>query len=324
MNQYTPQNFAQMLADPVRVPAFINALKELITPDTVVLDLGAGTGGFTLLACSLGAKKVIAVEPNEAILIAKELIKENRFEDRVEFYQEKIENLNLLPVDLIIADLRGKLPFYQQNLPIMQLAKSKFLKATGALLPSKDKIYLALCSDADLYQKKIHPLAKQSIKFSTKSYEKYLTNSFYPTNFKAKQLASKAEIWCSLDYNQIKDYSYSASVTFSTLKQKLFGFYAWFDCELTPNVSYSCGADSEALVYGSVFFPFEQEIELKDNQVLEIELSARYIDEDYIWRWKTYLVDLASNSKKILFDQSTFYGVIFSKNLLDQKISPEI
>ncbi len=320
MNTYSPRHFSQMLADPVRVPAYAKALAEIITPETIVLDLGAGTGGFTLLACSLGAKKVIAVEPNPAIQIARELVKENKFEDRVEFYEEKIENLNFSQVDLIIADLRGKLPFYEDNLKIMKLAQEKFLKPTGKLLPSIDKIYLAPCRDKNIFNQKVRPFLNQKFPFTTKAYEKYLCNTFYPLPIKQEMLSAKPSLWCQLDYTKIQDYSHRSTVSFTGSNETLFGFFAWFDCELTSTVSYSCGPDAKNQVYGSVFFPFENGIDVNVSQKLVIELSAKHMEKDYIWRWKTSIHDTATNSKKILFDQSTFYGSAFSAYALNQTI----
>ena len=45
------------------VDAHLNALAEVVGPDTVVIDLGAGTGVLGLIAARLGAKRVYLVEP---------------------------------------------------------------------------------------------------------------------------------------------------------------------------------------------------------------------------------------------------------------------
>jgi hypothetical protein len=53
------------LADEARTKAFLSALKQVVTPRSVVLDAGSGTGVFAVAAAELGAGEVLAVEQDE-------------------------------------------------------------------------------------------------------------------------------------------------------------------------------------------------------------------------------------------------------------------
>lgn len=66
-------NYGAMIADRVRVSAYADALRRVITSDSVVIDLGTGTGIFALLACRFGARRVYAIEPSDAIQVAREI-----------------------------------------------------------------------------------------------------------------------------------------------------------------------------------------------------------------------------------------------------------
>ena len=61
-------NFAQQFrADPRRIDdPLVNYLRQLVTPEQVVLDVGAG-GGRLALPLALEAKKVVAVEPSPSM-----------------------------------------------------------------------------------------------------------------------------------------------------------------------------------------------------------------------------------------------------------------
>jgi protein arginine N-methyltransferase 1 len=61
-----------MIADNVRTSAYEQALRQSIRPGSTVLDIGTGIGFFAVLACHLGARKAIAVEPDDAIQVARE------------------------------------------------------------------------------------------------------------------------------------------------------------------------------------------------------------------------------------------------------------
>ena len=115
---YSLHFYGQMLADAPRVDAYAAALRQAVTPDSVVLDLGCGPGVFAMLACQLGARRVYAIEPDNVINIAREAAAANGFADRIEFFQSLSTDVTLPePATIIISDLRGVLPFYQGHIP---------------------------------------------------------------------------------------------------------------------------------------------------------------------------------------------------------------
>ena len=70
---YSVADFGRMIDDDERMAAFRKALAATIDSESVVLDVGAGTGIMSLLACRYGAKRVYALEPYGAIQIAREV-----------------------------------------------------------------------------------------------------------------------------------------------------------------------------------------------------------------------------------------------------------
>ncbi len=77
MHYYDFAGYCSMLTDERRMKAYPEMMKKVIGKDSIVLDLGAGTGYFSILASKLGAKKVYALEPNSLIHLAKEFAKQN-------------------------------------------------------------------------------------------------------------------------------------------------------------------------------------------------------------------------------------------------------
>ena len=74
-----------MIADNARMDAYVEALRRAVGSDSVVVDIGAGTGVFSLLACQFGARRVYAIEPAVAIQVAREIAAANGYADRIEF-----------------------------------------------------------------------------------------------------------------------------------------------------------------------------------------------------------------------------------------------
>lgn len=75
-----------MLEDSPRTSAYRNAIlnnKEYFK-DKIVMDVGCGTGILSLFCAQAGATKVYAVEASNIANLAKEIVKENNFEDVIE------------------------------------------------------------------------------------------------------------------------------------------------------------------------------------------------------------------------------------------------
>ena len=114
---YSVHDYGRMIVDEVRMTAYVTALRAAVKPGSVVIDLGAGTGIFSLYACRFGAKKVYAIETNDAIDVARQIAAANGCADRIEFIQAVSTDVELPErADVIISDLRGSLPLFGQHL----------------------------------------------------------------------------------------------------------------------------------------------------------------------------------------------------------------
>src|SRR2546428_8070865 len=133
---YSVADYGTMIADRVRMDAYMQALRSAVKPGAVVVDIGTGTGIFALLACRFGARRVYAIEPNDAIQVAREIARANGYAERIEFLQ-MISTRAVLPekADVIVSDLRGGLPLCEINIPCLPKAGPRFLFPAGNLIP---------------------------------------------------------------------------------------------------------------------------------------------------------------------------------------------
>ena len=93
-----------MAFDRTRNAAYAAAIRKHVTPESVVLDLGAGLGVLGLIAAAAGARKVYLVEPESVIHGAREVAARNGFGDRVVAIQGRIEDVELPEkVDIITS-----------------------------------------------------------------------------------------------------------------------------------------------------------------------------------------------------------------------------
>lgn len=69
---YSVSAYGDMITCEPRLSAYAEALRQAVRPGCTVIDLGAGTGIFALLACQYGAGRVTAIEPADAIRLLAE------------------------------------------------------------------------------------------------------------------------------------------------------------------------------------------------------------------------------------------------------------
>lgn len=142
-----------MLKDSVRCEAFRKAIAETVTPGCAVLDVGAGTGILSLFAAQAGARVVYAVERTGIAELARRIVAENGFSDRVHVLRDDMESIELPEkVDVIVSEWLGGYGLDENLLPIVTQARDRWLKPGGKLIPKSVSSLIALAYDGLLQQ----------------------------------------------------------------------------------------------------------------------------------------------------------------------------
>lgn len=307
---YSLYAFGRMIADATRMDAYSGALRRCITPGSVVVDIGTGTGIFALLACHYGARKVYAIDPNDLIVVARKLARQNGFGDRIEFIHD-LSTKTSLPeqADVIVSDLRGALPFFSANIPSIIDARQRFLKPGGNLLPQKDVLMISLVNAGNAYHRVVGPWKSRKFKLDMKPAVHSAVNSLQGVRLRPAQVLVEPVPWAEIDYSRANTPHAQGTVEFSIKEgQRSNGLGMWFETQVFDNFGYSSGPFSPQTVYAQMFLPFEHPLPLHANDKVVVEVAANLVGKDYVWRWKTAHYQDGLRQAAAQFDQSSFYG----------------
>ncbi len=317
---YGVADYGSMIADEVRMSAYVAALEKSVKPGSVVMDIGTGTGIFAMLACRFGARRVYAIEPNDAIQTAREMAAANGLADRIEFIEDISTRVSLPEkADVIISDLRGVLPLYDHNLASLKDARERLLAPDGVLIPERDTLWGALVSASDLYDPYVKAWERHNYDFNAEAARRMTINTWGAGRAKPEQLLTSPQIWTEIDYTNITDFNANGELRW-TIEQAgtVHGLCLWFDTVLTEGAGFSNAPGGGAKVYGSAFFPLNQPVELQPNDRAAVQLRAKMVGDEYIWSWNTRVKDEGGQIKAD-FRQSTFFGAAISPKQLSKQ-----
>jgi SAM-dependent methyltransferase len=305
---YRFQDYGNMIRDRVRTEAYRTAIDRTLRPDSIVLDLGAGTGAFALYAAVNGARKVYAVETSPMIEYGRREAQRLGLGDRIEFFHGKSEDFELaVRANLLISDLRGALPFLGGAFSTLADAKSRLLTPDATLLPQRDSLWVAPISDDAWYDRQIEtPWSNNALGLSLPVLRQAEGSSPRRPPAGGLEPALPGQCFGTLDYTTASQSLAPASLSWTaTTALRLHAWLMWFDSELLPGVSMSAAPGAKApWVYGRLVLPMAVPVSLSVGDSLHLRIGVWPVAGDFAYTWRTELRG-ADGVRKQLLDQNS-------------------
>ena len=305
---YSVSQYGSMITCAPRMNAFAEALRRAITPGCRVIDLGAGTGVFSLLACRFGAGEVVAIEPADAVQVLRISARDNGYADRITILQDVSTAFAASHrADVIISDLRGCLPLFEWHIPIIVDARERLLKPGGTLLPMRDTIRIALCNNPEYGAQFEEPWLRNEFGLDLGAGHRFAVNRSVKLTLKPADLLGMPRDLFEIDYRSVTTPDFAAKVELVAERPGTAnGLLLWFDTEIAPGLGYSNAPGEPPLVYESSFFPFEQPVTMAPGDRAEIDMRARWTKADYLWTWETRIFRQGCDNPETEYRQNSF------------------
>lgn len=290
MSYEDPVSQGSMALDEHRNAYYERALRKNVTPESVVLDAGAGIGTLGLMAAKLGAKRVILVEPVTHEATIRKLIDANGLTGKVELIHSTIEAVSLpAPVDLITSVFTGNFLLEEDLLPSLFTARDRWLKEGGVLLPGIGRMYVMPVSMDDYYQKQIFSWRRAPAGVSHDVMHGYAVNSLYYDRFNQithTPLAEPTELM-TLDFYSADRAECDAEIDILiTAPGTCHGLLGWFDMSFEGDCGgewLSTGPQGMATHWSQVYLPLDPVLQLGAGDQLKLRVKRQEFGD---WHWQ--------------------------------------
>ena len=260
-----------MLADQARNDAFQQAIEKAVTPESIVLDIGTGSGLLAMMAARAGAKHVYACEMNKDLAeVAKKVVATNGYADRVTIFHKKSTDLNVgeeLPekADILVSEILDAGLLGEEVLPTFRHAREHLLTPGAKIIPHSAQIYGTLIESA--YQKRLNPirtisgfdLSPFNIFTGTQDYVRVDLKSL-PHRVLSETFPIHTISFVDLPRDRSGQNSLRIPIEAKIIESgSIHGLAFWFDLWVDEDIKLSTAMNGEMIHWGQALHMFEEE-----------------------------------------------------------------
>jgi len=297
-----------------RLDRFAAAIAARIKPGDTVVDLGAGSGILSFLACRAGARRVYAIEAGGSIEFARLLAKRNGFQERIEFIANA-STLVTLPerVNAIVSDIHDTFGLQMQGLATMTDARDRFLAPGGALIPCRIQLMTAPVEAPDHYQRTIDVWRQQVRGIDLSPLRSLAVNQPTAARIERSQLLGAVVPLTDIDLMHVSRL-HTGGATHSDVMRDgtLHGVCGCFVTTLAEGVTMgNLPGESATTNFAQAFFPVESPIAVRAGDRVSIRLETH---DGAAARWQ---IEVTRAGKAVSrFDHSMLHAEALSIEML--------
>jgi hypothetical protein len=273
-----------LTADRVRNAAFHAALKSVIRPgETVVADIGAGTGLLGLMASKLGAKSVFLYETAEVGGLAYEILKKNKAKNCLLLPCHSTEMEAPPKVDVVVSETLGNYPLEEDIIAMMRDARKRHLKPGGTIIPNRIEQYIAAVT-MPRFHAELTTWRDIGYGIDFGLAQTMTLHNIYVRRVMPDDLLDhgrSAVRWDEFDLAGSPSSTRKGEAVFRLAEPAtIYGFATWWAAELVPGNMLSTAPDAPATHWEQLYLPLLEPIAASARSTVAVAVRSRTSTRD--------------------------------------------
>ena len=280
-----PQWHFDMLADDARNEVFQKAIERAVTEDSLVLDIGTGSGLLSMVAARAGAAEVVTCEMSEPIAwAAKEIIANNGYSDRIKVIAKPSTQL-VVGVDmakratLLVSEILDNKLLGEDALPSLRHAVDHLVEPGAPTIPRAARIKAMLVEAPT--RRKTNPL-REVCGFDVSQFEQFRDKRrFLTVMLEHEDLRPLSGVITALELDfadlppatQETDPNRHVLEVEARASGRVQGVAFWFELDVDEEASVSSGAGGELKHWQQNLHLFPHDVPVNTGDTLRLEVT---------------------------------------------------
>ena len=276
----------ELLADSERTLAFREAIRAVVKPGDVVVDLGSGSGILAFFAIQAGAARVYAIEKQHTIDAAALLARHNGYADRMTFLHEHSLEATLPErANVLVTETLGIFGLDEHLLGCVLDARARFLVPGAAIVPARVALSAVPVELPYDHQRHVSWWSEPRHSLDLSPLRVFASNSQYGAHINEDAWLAAPAAMIDVDLQAVDGVDVIGRTSFTVARDGVcHGFGGWFEASLVADDSIRVtNRIPHKTHWMQAFLPLETPRDIARGDAIELELQSR---DGRAWRWR--------------------------------------
>lgn len=279
-----------MISDRTRTFSFRDAINEVVGQDSVVVDLGSGTGILSVFAAKAGASRIYAIERTGIIDVARRIAARNGVDNITWLHADSSAVELPEPCTVLVSECLGYLALQENMLTDLLRFRDRWLAPGGALIPQHVTLSLVPVDCAQAYDNvSFWASAGRHYDIDFEDLRQIGANSTYRHRFEPVEFLAEPATVAEFDLRSTTEANADIECQFVVNRPGTFhGVAGYFGARLSDSI-YLDTRPGSFTHWQQEFFPACKPTPVETGQRVEVAVTSHLAKAMVDWTWTIHV-----------------------------------